>query len=143
MDTVREYVRDWVRRHAAPTADVEALIACMCKEAVAAHPLINDADFPLTDSIQAELDDTFGTTTDEDAKTLAAVTREELHDELPPGCANRLGRPVARLVLNENTVGWDAGPTDPLPKILIERYRDLIREGLTDRRLQKLKAELC
>lgn len=143
MDTVRDYVRAWVRRHAAPTADIKALTADLCEEAVASHPLIDDPDFPLTDSIRVRLDETFGTRHDEDAKTPAAVTREELRDDLPPRCADRLGRPVARLVLNENDVGWDAGPTDPLPKLLIERYRALIRENLTDRRLQKLQAELC
>jgi hypothetical protein len=143
MDTVREYVRDWVQRHAAPHADIKALIDRMCDQAVASHPLIDGPDFPLTDSIRKELEDTFGTRHDEDAKTPAAVTREELRDDLPPRCAHRLGRPVARLILNENDVGWAAGPTDPLPRILIERYRDLIQEGLTDRRIQKLQAELC
>jgi hypothetical protein len=143
MDTVREYVRNWVRHHAAPDADLDALTADLCEEAVAAHPLIDEADFPLTDSIRTTLDATFGTRHDEDAKTPAAVTREELRDDLPRRCANRLGRPVARLVLNENDVGWDAGPTDPLPKILVERYRVLIREGLTDQRVRKLQAELC
>lgn len=143
METVRAYVRDWVLRHTAPTADVEALTACLCEEAVASHPLIDGPDFPLTGSIRNELDETFGTRDDEDAKSLAAVTREELREALPSRCAHRLGRPVARLVLNEHDVGWDIGPTDPLPRILVERYRSLIRKGLTDRRVRQLQAALC
>jgi len=143
MNTVRDYVQDWVRRHAAPDADTEALTANLCEEAVAAHPLIDAPNFPLTPSIREQLDDTFGTNDDEDAQTPAAVTRDELRGALPPRCADRLGRPVAPLVLNEHDVGWDAGPTDPLPKILVERYRTLLRDGLTDRRLHTLRAELC
>ena len=105
MDTVREYVQNWVRHHAAPDADLDTLTADLCNEAVAAHPLIDSADFPLTDTIRDALDAAFGTRHDEDAKTPAAVTREELRDDLPRRCADRLGRPVARLVLNENDVG--------------------------------------
>ncbi|PSQ96532.1 MAG: hypothetical protein BRD55_06125 [Bacteroidetes bacterium SW_9_63_38] len=143
MDTVRDYVRNWVRRHATPEADVDALTADLCEEAVAAHPLIDDPDFPLTDSIRDTLDATFGTAADEDAQTPAAITREELRDALPPRCAHRLGRPVARLILNDHDLAWDVDPEAPLPCILADRYRRLLREGLTDRRLRKLQAELC